>query len=160
MPDDSADVSQLAASLSRGSIVAAAGCGKTEQIARAVALCDRRRLVLTHTHAGVDAIVSDSMNGKVPPESYRVDTIAGWCLRYTIAFPKRSESRPPRRRPPPPTGMRSMIRPRASSTAARSTAFSKPLTAAYSLTTPGLHSPTAPRSQAHCRTVEVTMCFR
>lgn len=91
MPDCSdAEVARRAATVERGSIVAAAGYGKTEQIARAVACSDHRRLVLTHTHAGVDAIKRRLHDHQVPPDKYRVDTIAGWCLRFVSAFPKRS----------------------------------------------------------------------
>jgi hypothetical protein len=92
MPEDPDEqVPLLAVGLKRGSIVAAAGCGKTEQIARAVACCVRRRLILTHTHAGVDAIVKRLNERCVSTDKYRADTIAGWCLRYATAFPKRSE---------------------------------------------------------------------
>lgn len=91
MPDDPDEqIGRLAASMSRGSIVAAAGCGKTEQIARAVACSDRRRLILTHTHAGVDAVSKRLRVRKVPTDKYRVDTIAGWCLRFAASFPHRS----------------------------------------------------------------------
>ena len=98
MPDDpDVDVAKLAASLSRGSVVAAAGCGKTEQIARATQIAEGRRLILTHTHAGVDALRSRLKKLKVPSDKYHIDTIAGWCLRYSASFPNRSrlsESRP------------------------------------------------------------------
>jgi DNA helicase-2/ATP-dependent DNA helicase PcrA len=91
MPNDADDeIGRHAAALLRGSVVAAAGCGKTEQIARAVAYSARRRLILTHTHAGVDAITKRLKLRKIPSEKYRVDTIAGWCLRFASAFPKRS----------------------------------------------------------------------
>jgi len=84
------DIAQLIASLKCGSIVAAAGCGKTEQIVRATQIADGRRLILTHTHAGVDALRGRLKKYKVPSEKFRVDTIAGWCLRYAASFPKRS----------------------------------------------------------------------
>ena len=91
MPDDpDEEVGRLATTLARGSIVAAAGCGKTEQITRAVSFSDCRRLILTHTHAGVDAISKRLKFHRVPPDKYRVDTIAGWCLRFASAFPQRS----------------------------------------------------------------------
>ena len=91
MADDSdAQIGRLAASIRRGSIVAAAGCGKTEQIARAVVVSDRRRLILTHTHAGVDALTKRLKKHHVPGDKYRVDTIASWCLRFAASFPKRS----------------------------------------------------------------------
>lgn len=56
MPDD--DVYMQFARAQRAVVVAPPGCGKTELIARAVGCCpsDSKQLVLTHTHAGVDAI--------------------------------------------------------------------------------------------------------
>lgn len=88
--DPDRDVSRMAAELSCGSIVAAAGCGKTEQIARAVSVSRGRRLILTHTHAGVDAIASRLIKHRAPSSLYRVETIAGWCLRFVLSFPQRS----------------------------------------------------------------------
>ncbi len=88
--DPEADIAAIAASLTRGSVVAAAGCGKTEQIARATKIAGGRRLILTHTHAGVDALRSRLKRHKVPSEKFRIDTIAGWCLRYSASFPVRS----------------------------------------------------------------------
>jgi len=84
------EIAQLVASLKCGSIVAAAGCGKTEQIARATQIAEGRRLILTHTHAGVDALRARLKTHKVPSEKFRIDTIASWCLRYAASFPKRS----------------------------------------------------------------------
>jgi DNA helicase-2/ATP-dependent DNA helicase PcrA len=84
------DIAQLVASLKCGSIIAAAGCGKTEQIARATQIAEGRRLILTHTHAGVDALRARLKTHKVPSDKFRIDTIAGWCLRYAASFPKRS----------------------------------------------------------------------
>lgn len=75
----------------RGAIIAAAGCGKTYLISLALRRATTgRELVLTHTHAGVDAIRRRLRKMRVPPTSYRVDTIAGWALRYATAFPKTS----------------------------------------------------------------------
>lgn len=89
MADDE-EIARLAASVRRGSIVAAAGCGKTEQIVRAVGISARRRLILTHTHAGVDALTRRLKMLRISTEKYRIDTIAGWCLRFAAAFPQRS----------------------------------------------------------------------
>lgn len=47
---------RLVCSVQAGSVVAAAGCGKTEQIVKATGHGEGRRLILTHTHAGVDAL--------------------------------------------------------------------------------------------------------
>ncbi|MEK6707969.1 MAG: UvrD-helicase domain-containing protein [Pseudomonadota bacterium] len=88
--DPDAGIAALAASVARGSVVAAAGCGKTEQIARAVQISEGRRLILTHTHAGVDVLRSRLKQHKVPSDKFRIDTIAGWCLRYSASFPRRS----------------------------------------------------------------------
>lgn len=85
-----ATVAQLIASLTAGSVVAAAGCGKTEQIALATLLGTGRRLILTHTHAGVDALRKRLKDRKAPSNRYFVDTIGGWSFRYAASYPKRS----------------------------------------------------------------------
>ena len=77
-PEVDADIARLAAGVRRGSIIAAAGCGKTEQIARAVGVSEHRRLILTHTHAGVDALTRRLKKLQIPSGKYRIDTIAGW----------------------------------------------------------------------------------
>lgn len=91
MVDDAdTQIAKLAASLKSGSIIAAAGYGKTEQIARATQISEGRRLILTHTHAGVDAVRARLKTRGVPSDKFRIATIAGWCLRYAASFPKRS----------------------------------------------------------------------
>ena len=72
--------------LGNAAVVAPAGHGKTEVIANVAAL-GRRALVLTHTHAGVHAIRSRMRRLGIPQHAVAVDTIAGWCMRYTHAFP-------------------------------------------------------------------------
>jgi hypothetical protein len=83
-------VAKLVASLKCGSIIAAAGCGKTEQIALATLIAEGRRLILTHTHAGIDVLRVRLKKHNVPNNKFRIDTIAGWCLRYAGSYPKRS----------------------------------------------------------------------
>ena len=90
MPECDDEVGRLAATTRRGCVLAAAGCGKTEQIVRSTAVSDCKRLILTHTHAGVDAITSRLRKYKVPSSKFTVDTIAGWCLRFSVSFPHRS----------------------------------------------------------------------
>lgn len=91
MPDGAdSKIAELIASVKKGSVVAAAGCGKTEQIALATKVASGRRLILTHTHAGVDALRQRLKGQGVPSSRYRLDTIGGWCLRYAASFPKRS----------------------------------------------------------------------
>lgn len=69
-------------------ITAAAGCGKTDLIARAVGLNEsRRQLVLTHTHAGVRVLRERFKKYNVPAFRFRLETIDGWCLQYVLAYP-------------------------------------------------------------------------
>ncbi|MFV1991217.1 MAG: UvrD-helicase domain-containing protein, partial [Acidimicrobiales bacterium] len=76
----------------RGLVVAAAGCGKTELVALAVGeLPDTRQLILTHTHAGVNALRRRLQRHGVPPSRYRVETIAGFSLRWAASYPSISE---------------------------------------------------------------------
>ncbi len=70
----------------RGSVVAPAGHGKTELIAKVAAL-GRRTLVLTHTHAGVHALRARIKRLGVDPKAAAIDTIASWSSRYASAFP-------------------------------------------------------------------------
>lgn len=79
-----------------GSVIAAAGCGKTEQIALTVKAksddpeVSKRSLILTHTFAGVDVLQKRLRKHNVPALSYKLDTIASWCLRYAKNYPKTS----------------------------------------------------------------------
>ncbi len=76
------------AALRRGVVVAPAGCGKTELIARAVASdTSQRQLVLTHTHAGVRALRDRFQRLGVPMGAATIETIASWSLRYAFAYP-------------------------------------------------------------------------
>ncbi|MCC6613595.1 MAG: AAA family ATPase [Anaerolineae bacterium] len=81
---------QLAQS-ARAYLVAAAGYGKTEIIARAVSLeQERRQLILTHTHAGVHSLKTRLKKLGVSGRYFRVNTIAGWALQYVNAYPQLS----------------------------------------------------------------------
>lgn len=75
----------------RAFVIAPAGCGKTELIARSVHLdADHRSLVLTHTHAGVDALCKRLKALGADAATYEVNTIAGWSLRLAASFPNTS----------------------------------------------------------------------
>jgi DNA helicase-2/ATP-dependent DNA helicase PcrA len=79
------------AQATKGVVEAPAGCGKTHLIAAAVSLeKERRQLILTHTHAGVDALRKKLRNLGVAASMYHVDTIAGWSLRIAASFPDTS----------------------------------------------------------------------
>lgn len=76
----------------RAFVIAPAGCGKTQLIADAVHLdANRRSLILTHTHAGVDALRRRLKLFGADASTYEVDTIAGWSLRLAISFPTTSD---------------------------------------------------------------------
>jgi hypothetical protein len=87
MSDNEKEIASEIAKAQRGYVIAAAGCGKTEQIARATKHSITRRLILTHTNAGVDVLRTRLNALEVPPARYRLDTIAGWSLRYAGSFP-------------------------------------------------------------------------
>lgn len=87
---DDSDLAAIVCMTRAGSVVAAAGCGKTEQIVNAVEYGEGRRLILTHTHAGVDALRGRLRDRKISTNRYAVETIAGWCLRYAASYPLRS----------------------------------------------------------------------
>lgn len=81
----------MLAGAARGFVAAAAGCGKTHLISEAVRRYGTRRdLVLTHTHAGVDALRSKMRLLSNRSTEVVVDTIAAWALRYASAFPSLS----------------------------------------------------------------------
>jgi hypothetical protein len=78
--------------ISRGSVTAPAGCGKTQLIADALSRHSDRKpiLVLTHTNAGVAALRQRFDRAAVPAPSYRIATIDGFAMRVISTFPKRS----------------------------------------------------------------------
>lgn len=79
--------------LGRGAVVAPAGHGKTELLAKVAAL-DGRSLILTHTNAGVHAIRERLKRMGVPGSRAAVHTIAKWCARYAYAFPGAAQPPP------------------------------------------------------------------
>lgn len=82
--------SQLAKS-QRACLVAPAGFGKTDVIARSVAHHTQgRQLILTHTHAGVRALRERLARYGAAPSSFHLDTIAGFALRYAASLPRTS----------------------------------------------------------------------
>ena len=89
MPDD---IERAIAESNRGLILAPAGCGKTELIVKAVKADDGhgRQLILTHTNAGVRAILDKLRKHGIPSQAYRVETIDGWAMKYARAYPSLS----------------------------------------------------------------------
>ncbi len=78
--------------ITRGSITAPAGCGKTQLIADTLAahVGAKPILVLTHTNAGVAALRSRLARAAVPGSAYRISTIDGFAMRLAGKFPLRS----------------------------------------------------------------------
>lgn len=79
-------------SITRGTVTAPAGCGKTQLIAHALAnhRGSKPILVLTHTNAGVAALRARLDRAGVPTSAYRLSTIDGWAIRLISTFPGRS----------------------------------------------------------------------
>jgi hypothetical protein len=66
-----------------------AGCGKTQLIAELVnetVAAGQRTLILTHTHAGVDALRRRLRQLGVPAHGYRVSTLDSWCFELISHF--------------------------------------------------------------------------
>jgi AAA domain len=82
------EVYEALARSASGFVESPAGCGKTEAIVRTVShYCDGCQLVLTHTHAGVDALRERFKDHRVARAKYHVDTIAGWSWGWVRMYP-------------------------------------------------------------------------
>jgi DNA helicase-2/ATP-dependent DNA helicase PcrA len=80
----------LSAYTATGYVVAPAGFGKTHLIAASLCHATKRQLVLTHTYAGVNALRRKLRRLQVPTGTCRIDTIASWSLRLSLAYPTAS----------------------------------------------------------------------
>ena len=72
------------------SVLLPAGTGKTELIAAACAVISNTQqnvLILTHTHAGVDAIRARLSKFGVPRERATIRTIDAWCFELVRSYP-------------------------------------------------------------------------
>jgi hypothetical protein len=78
--------------VTRGSVTAPAGCGKTHLIADTLALHQGTKpaLVLTHTNAGAAALRQRLKKAGVASVAFRVSTIDGFVMRLIAMFPMRS----------------------------------------------------------------------
>jgi len=84
------EIAELLAAPEHTCLMASAGCGKTEEIVKAVKISNGRQLILTHTNAGVASLKARLRKYSIPPSKYSVDTIASWLLKYSAAYPKTS----------------------------------------------------------------------
>lgn len=69
-------------------IIAPAGHGKTEMITDLVDKLKGKKLVLTHTNAGVSALVQRINRKNIPKEKYSLSTISSFCMKWCDAYPK------------------------------------------------------------------------
>jgi len=78
--------------VTRGSVIAPAGCGKTELIASSLSRASDElpALVLTHTNAGVHALEQRLQKRGVSKAKFKVATIDNWSLRIATMFPATS----------------------------------------------------------------------
>lgn len=82
------EVYRAIAEAQTGFVESPAGCGKTEAIVRTVGdYCSDAQLVLTHTHAGVDALRQRFRQHGVGTAKYHIDTIAGWAWGWVRKYP-------------------------------------------------------------------------
>lgn len=72
--------------LQTAAIIAPAGHGKTEMIVDMVEYSDGRRLLLTHTHAGVDALRKRLCHRRISKSKYVISTIAAFCTKWGMAY--------------------------------------------------------------------------
>ena len=74
------------------SVMAPAGCGKTELITASLkyGTAGKPALVLTHTNAGRAALEHRLKRAGVDASTARVATLDGWAIRVVQSFPKRS----------------------------------------------------------------------
>ena len=68
-------------------IVAPAGHGKTEMITDLVDKLPGKKLVLTHTNAGVSALKQRMAKKNVSKEKYYLSTISSFCMTWCGAYP-------------------------------------------------------------------------
>ena len=74
-------------SLQTAAVIAAAGHGKTEMIVDMVEYADGKQLLLTHTHAGVDALQKRLNRRNIRSSKYAISTIAAFCTKWGMAYP-------------------------------------------------------------------------
>ena len=69
-------------------IIAPAGHGKTEMITELVDKLPGKKLVLTHTNAGVDALKQRMNRKNINIDKYNLSTISSFCMKWCEAYPK------------------------------------------------------------------------
>lgn len=82
-----ADEIALIQTKQNAAIEAPAGHGKTEMITDLVDKLPGKKLVLTHTNAGVDALQRRMCRKNVSKEKYYLSTISSFCMKWCDAYP-------------------------------------------------------------------------
>lgn len=83
-------------SISRGTVTAPAGCGKTYLIAKSLSDYSGKRpvLILTHTNAGVASLRTQLKKFGVGSQKFKLYTIDGYSIALVSTFPARSNIDP------------------------------------------------------------------
>ena len=68
-------------------IIAPAGHGKTEMITEMVDKLPGKKLVLTHTNAGVSALTQRMCRKNISKKKYYLSTISSFCMKWCDAYP-------------------------------------------------------------------------
>lgn len=84
----------LIQSKKNAAIEAPAGHGKTEMITDLVDKLPGKKLVLTHTNAGVSALTQRLEKKKVNREKYCLSTISSFCMKWCAAYPVTAKINP------------------------------------------------------------------
>ena len=77
----------LIQSKQNAAIIAPAGHGKTEMIADLVDCLPGKKLVLTHTNAGISVLTQRLTKKKVDREKYTLSTISSFCMKWCETYP-------------------------------------------------------------------------
>lgn len=75
-------------------IIAPAGHGKTEMITDLVDRLPGKKLVLTHTNAGVSALIQRLAKKQVNRAKYCLSTISSFCMKWCEAYPVTAGTNP------------------------------------------------------------------
>ena len=84
----------LIQSKQNAAIIAPAGHGKTEMITDLVDKLPGKKLVLTHTNAGVDALYQRFERKNVKRDKYTLSTISSFCMTWCSAYPSTAKVNP------------------------------------------------------------------
>ena len=77
----------LVQSKHNAAIIAPAGHGKTEMITDLAEALPGKKLILTHTNAGVAALAARLNRKKVSKDKYSLSTISSFCIKWCGAYP-------------------------------------------------------------------------